>query len=430
MNESAGQPGWYLVIARAVASLVLGLIVFVGLLYFVVLTNISSKLLDHEFYNGILVDADTYNRVYEVVVTETELIDEAGYPVGNAGIISDEDKVSLLREVFPPEYLRSQTEGFIESLVSYMAGEADELEIVVEFGQPIENLRPAAYAYMDRRIDALEEEDTPEPPECSRDAVEQLAAGFQKRWEQLAEGDIPSSIPSLNSLDQLCRALVFEAVFIALPTVTTQVSLTDDVLRQALRQAFDDADARQAVKVLARPLSEPFIDDAIEEFRSELEPGDRLDLISKFAEEEGVSEEDVRQSAAEIRDGVSFFRGLSRTLALVIVAVGAAIIGALHLPRPGPMLGWPGITLLLSGAVCYVVGRVAHSQLDQQLMSAVDSSPQLTVDVAGFFSQRLTSGFAGPAIIIMVVGALLIVASLAVLFFRARRSNSSSASPT
>ena len=65
MNEAAARAGCYLVIARAVASLVLGLFVFVGLLYVALLANVSSKLLDREFYSDILADADAYNRVYE-----------------------------------------------------------------------------------------------------------------------------------------------------------------------------------------------------------------------------------------------------------------------------------------------------------------------------------------------------------------------------
>ncbi len=356
MNEAAARAGCYLGIARAVASLVLGLFVFVGLLYVAVLANVSSKLLDREFYSDILADADAYNRVYEEVVTETELVEEVGYIFGNVDVSSVEDKAGLLREVFPPAYLKTQTEGVIGSVVSYMDRETDELEVYVDFGPPLENLRPAVYAYIDRRIDGLAEVEPPGPPDCSQDAVQRLTSGFQERWQQLAKGDIPTSVPSLRSLNEPCRTRVFEATFEALPLVTTRASLSGGSLREDLRQAFGDTDARQAVEVLARPLSEPLITDAIEEFRRELEPDDRLDLVCKIAEEEGVSETEIRQGAADIRSWLTGSQGLGRTAALVIVVAGALIIGLMHLPRLGGVLRWPGITLLLSGAVCYLAG--------------------------------------------------------------------------
>ena len=180
MNEAAARAGCYLVIARAVASLVLGLFVFVGLLYVAVLANMSSKLLDRELYSDVLADADAYNRVYEEAVTETEFVEEAGYIFGNVEITSDGDQAGLLREVFPPAYLKAQTEGVVDSIVSYMDRDTDELEAYFDFGPPLENLRPAVYAYVDRRIDVLGEVEPPGPPDCSQDAVQGSASRFQR----------------------------------------------------------------------------------------------------------------------------------------------------------------------------------------------------------------------------------------------------------
>ena len=68
-------------------------------------------------------------------MTETELVEEAGYIFGNVDVSSDVDKAGLLREVFPPAYLKTQTEGVIGSVVSYMDRETDELEVYVDFGR-------------------------------------------------------------------------------------------------------------------------------------------------------------------------------------------------------------------------------------------------------------------------------------------------------
>ena len=174
------------------------------------------------------------------------------------------------------------------------------------------------------------------------------------------------------------------------------------------------------MKVLARPLSEPLITDAIEEFRRELDPDDRLDLVRKIAEEEGVSETEIRQRAAEIRGWLIGSQSLGRTAALVIVVAGTTIIGLMHLPGLASVLRWPGITLLLSGAVCYLAGLVVHSLFTEALEAALVQRSPLIKELAVSLIERLTSGYGGAALIAIIAGALLLAASFAVPYLRAR----------
>ena len=63
-------------IVRAAAALVLGVIIFVGFLFFLILNNLSDKLLSADFYKDTIAGQDTYNRIYDEVLVDEELLDK------------------------------------------------------------------------------------------------------------------------------------------------------------------------------------------------------------------------------------------------------------------------------------------------------------------------------------------------------------------
>ena len=60
---------------RAGAGLVLGVVIFVGFLFFLILNNVSDKLLSADFYKNTIAAEDTYNRIYTEVLVDEELKD-------------------------------------------------------------------------------------------------------------------------------------------------------------------------------------------------------------------------------------------------------------------------------------------------------------------------------------------------------------------
>ena len=418
------QLGCLLAIARAIASLVLGVIVFVGMLYFVVLSSLSVKLLDAEFYTGILRDTDSYNRVYAEAAREIHA--ETHQDLGGIQVVSPDDTAALLREIMPPDYLQSQAEGAIGRTISYLREETGELEAYIELGPPLDRVRPALFGYIDRRIDQLEEVDSG-AADCSQGAVRRLADGYNDRYRQLADGEIPTTVPSLKSLTRPCRALVFEAVYEGLADARRRdpqgiYPLGD--YREELRQAFYAGDTHTAMKVMARPLSSPRIDDAVEEIRRELATRDRLDLVHELAKQDESTEQEIRDELDDFRGQLNLVNGMGKTLALVVVIVGSVVLGLLYLPNPVGVARWPGITLLLSGVICLLVGQVLQSRVPGWLESAMaqetgelsSSAAALATDLATTAGSQLATGFTTPAVTLIVVGGLLFASSFLLRF--------------
>ena len=121
---------------------------FVGMVYFVVLTGISGKLLDTDFYTAVLNDSDSYDRLYEVAAEEILKQSESSL----VGIyMPDEEELSdLLRQIAPPSYVRSQAESNIELTLLYLNGDADGVDPRIEMQEPLERVRPVLIDYIPR----------------------------------------------------------------------------------------------------------------------------------------------------------------------------------------------------------------------------------------------------------------------------------------
>ena len=100
--------GFTLSMVRAGAALLLGVIIFVGFLFFLILNNFSGKLLNADFYVDTIAGQDTYNRIYDEVLVDEELLDKTKEFLGDIQIVSDQDIVDLMRELVPPPISNSR----------------------------------------------------------------------------------------------------------------------------------------------------------------------------------------------------------------------------------------------------------------------------------------------------------------------------------
>ncbi len=423
--------GCLLAIGRAVASLVLGVIVFVGMVYFVVLTGISGRLLDTDFYTSVLNDSDAYDRLYEVAAEE--ILEQSESSLVGIYMPDEEELSDLLRQIAPRSYVRSQAESNIELTLLYLNGDADGLDPRIEMQEPLERVRPVLIDYIQGRIDGLEEVNIGHA-ECSVAAVRELAEGYRQRYLELANGAVPTTVPSLTSLDGLCRRGVFEAVYAVLVNFQSSEgrsldSLTDS--RNELQQSFDDADARGALKLMVEALAGPVIDDEIENARTELDLDrqGRLDLIGFLAkEDDDLTEGEIRTQLADARDLIGRIHGMGRVVALVLIIVDSVVMGLLYFRNTAGMVRWPGVTLLSAGLVCLIAGLVLESQAPGSLEGAVGLDAGLSStatkwinDIIAAFGERLFTGFAGSAAIFIAIGAVLFVASFLLPYLRALR---------
>lgn len=419
--------GCLLSLARALASLVLGVIVFVGLFYLIVLGGRFDKLLDASFYTGVLEDTNAYGRVYDEAAHE--LHDNPDETLAGIRLVTPEETADLLREIMPPEDLQPQVEGVIGRAVSYLRGDSEELEAYIEFGPALDRVRPVLLQYIERRIDQVEPVASG-IPDCSPDAVRRLASGYVDRYQQLSGGVAPTTVPLLASLTGLCRALVFEAVYAALAASelwnTRNLDSAGDI-REPLRLAFDSGDTHAAIKILAHQLAGPRIDEAVEGIRSELAPGDRLDLVYELAKDGHSTEEEVRAELDEFRGPVSATSGIGQPVALAIIIVGSVIVGLLHLPNWAGVVRWPGITLLLSSIVCLVADIALQAEIPGLVETVVEQETSgrsimatgLAHDVAAVVGAGLADASTWTAITFIVVGVALFLVSFHPVVYRA-----------
>ena len=415
-----------LTVLRALAGLVLGLVVFAGLLYFLVVVNFSQRLVEPKVYNVAISDTDAYNRIYDEVLVDEALKDQTGNLTGDLQLDVSEEAVAVLREVMPPPYLRQQTEENIERFTSFLRYDREDLQIYATLTEPLERIEPAVLRKVHQIIDELEIND-PLSSRCSTASRNQLADASALPYAQLSDGEIPESAPSLRILTAECRAKEFDLWFDQVlddPAMNSQAALILEGERENLRQQFIAGDTRTFLKAVADPLIKPLIEDAIADIRRELQRNDRFDLLEWLAEEsEDATRADIEEQAESLREVVSAANGPGRFIALAMVVLGVLLMAAVHLPRPAEMLRWPGITLVMGGGVCLIVGFVLNSAIPGQFKDAIvraaSYSPEVPVsvinlagDLAESFARQATAGFIPASLTIVIVGAVIVVASL------------------
>lgn len=411
---------------RALAGLVLGLVVFAGLIYYLVVVNFSQRLEDPEVYNLAISDTDAYNRVYDEVLVDDALEGQTANLVGDLEVDVNEEAVEILRDVMPPAYLREQTEDNIARFTGFLRHEREDLTITVSLREPLERIEPAVLSKVHEIIDGLAIEE-PASSGCSVGAVQRLAAASAKPYARLSEGELPESSPSLNILTRQCRLEEFDQWFDLVlddPAMNSQAALILDGNREAIRDIFVEGDTREFLKAVADPLVKPLIADAVSDIRRELQRNDQFDVLDWLAKEsDDLTRRDIEEQAESLRDVVSAANGPGRIISLVMVVLGCLLMALVHLPNPAEMLRWPGISLLMGGGVCLAVGFVANSAIPGAIRDAVTDAasysadvPVAAIDLAGdlmeSFGRQATAGFIPTAVTVMVLGGVLIVASL------------------
>jgi hypothetical protein len=418
--------GLRLLILRFVATPILGIAIFAGLLLTLVGNNIVDKLLNAEFYTDTIAEQNTYNRIYDDVLLDQKAKDKVQELLGDVKVVSPEDVVGLVRGLLPPEYLQSQVEGAIQRAVAYFNEDSDTLELYLEMGPEIDQIKPTLLDYVDRRIDGIPEAD-PGPAECNPGTVKSVGDGYQEVFRNLAGGQVPASLPSIKLIAEPCRVLIFDSAFPALFADDTLDSRITQALGNStddIRAAFVAGDTHGVLKAAARPLSEPLVDDVVAKIRERLDEGDRLNLIRVLAETNSdFTEEQIRVEVADAKELIVQYRALGGTLAGLMLYGGAILLAVLHLPKLSAAMRWPGIFLLVSGGLIFIVGKILESKVVDWLITGVD---QITANAPGIpgpainlisdlvlsFGQQLTQGFAAPAFTVLIVGALLFAASI------------------
>ena len=312
------------------------------------------------------------------------------------------------------------------------------------------------------------------------DAPEDFQRELQSIYNELSNGRLPTRIPSIQAIPEDVRLSTYDAVFEAvrseLPEETVvQLEEQEEAIKAELREgnvtgalrvatpaltgpvvgefvddAYDKAfkaleeegfpkaaldglneredaikenlgagNIKESLKLGARGLSEPLIDEALDELREELDEQDRLDLVAKAAKQNDQTKEKFLDDLDPLRDVIDRAE-LGSWASILIMVLAAMFMSAVHFPHLASSLRWPGITLLLSGLVFLITGLVLKSRLQDDfgdLLDRADVSPippsmmDIISDVLTSMATDATSGFITPSITIMVVGGVLLIGS-------------------
>jgi len=405
---------------------VLGVVIFVGFLFVLILNNFSDKLLSADFYMSTIAAEDTYDRIYNEVLVDDELKDRTQELLGDIKIVEHQEIVDLLEEIMPPAYIKGQVEASIDRTIDYINEDVDRLEVYVELAEPLENVKTVMFAYIDAKIDGLRVEETQGFGGCTPSSLGGLAERYVDTSGGLSEGVAPESIPSIKEISAPCRIILFELVF---GSLVDDSGLSDDAKQSLndgkgeLRLPFAVGDTLEVLKVSTRLLAGPLMDDAIESVRADLDENGRFDLIRQLAEwDDDTTEAEIRQDIDDGRVWISRANNFGDLTSLILVIGGAVLMGLVFFPTFSSMLRWPGVALLITGTFFFAAGKIAESEVPDRLTYVIESGadkvsevPPSVTDLGGdiliSFGSQLTDGFAGPSITLLVIGAVLLGSS-------------------
>ena len=411
---------------RVLGSLFLGLVVIAGLLYLLVVVNITQRLEDPELYRAAFTETDAYNRIYDEVLVDEEVQDQTLDLLGGVGLETQE-AIDVLRDVMPPAYLQEQTEANIERFTGFLSHDLERLDLYLELREPLDRVEAVVLDKAEQVITELEvEEPRTATTECTADSLQSLADDLADEFAGLSAGQLPESVPSLETLDEDCRRQEFDKWIDQVasnPQIDSETARIIENEKDDLRESFIEGDTRAFLEKAAAPLVSPVIDDSIEEIRQDLQMNDRLDLLENLAESsDDLTREDIDESADLLRDALNAVSGTGRVLALLVVIAGSLLLAAVHIPNPTGMLRWTGLSLLLGGGLCLVVGFMLNSAVPGMIgevfaQAEADSSDTSTAlisligDLMESFARQFTGGFILGTATVLLIGAVLFAAS-------------------
>jgi hypothetical protein len=416
----------WLWIARSAAATILGLLIFVSILSFILVSNFTDKVLNLATYTQILNQQDAYNRLYDEVLPDPRLSRITSGLIGNIQlvshqVVSHQEVVSMIRGIAPPDYLQAEVEENLRRAIEYFKGEEAALELEIDAGELLPRVETNILEYIDRLIDQLDtvDIDTTQDPAEQFAQVEELINAMV--WD-LATGRTPEAVPAIGFIPASMRANVFDSLFPSVlndPRIDRRVSQGLQANVSRIRGEFIAGDTRQFLKELAHAGLTPLIDQGIVDFNRFLDEEGNLDLIAIAVENsDGATEQSVRNQLDRFRD--KFRRGatLGGSVALVAAIVATVAMFLIYLPSLINAMRWPGLTLLLTGIVLFGLGKLMENTLpelinalvEEQLSRVSDLPPAavtLAHDLAQQFVIHLFTGLANPALIVLLIGALL-----------------------
>ena len=193
------------------------------------------------------------------------------------------------------------------------------------------------------------------------------------------------------------------------------------------------ANVKGSLKIIAKSLAEPLVDEATGQIRDGLvRSGDGgeprlLDLVQEAADQEGVAKDAFLDNlrAEDIRRAVGTV-GLGAKVLLFIMVISCLGVAAVHLPHAASSLRWLGAVLLTTALVSVIIGIVLRALLLGLADSVVVWEPggaegsipssMVTIlnDVLTFMVRDIAGDWIRSSVMLAVAGTALVIASFVV----------------
>ena len=197
---------------RALASLVLGVVIFFGFVGYLMVSAVRDSFLTTEFYTESLSENDVYARIYDDVLIDPEFRETTDELLGGIDFgrvegdldAEQRDIIRVTREIIPPDYLQDQVEAAVGTTIRYLNKETDEPNLYIDLGPPLGRVKPELFAYMDERIDGLT--DVPVT------TIDELEEKLDNLFRTIEDGQIPTTVPFIEDPDALVESYVDDTI--------------------------------------------------------------------------------------------------------------------------------------------------------------------------------------------------------------------------
>ena len=395
------------VLLRSIVALLLGVSAFLALGYAYVAMGVRDTMRSPQPLLNALEKHHAYDRVFDDGIITEQFEGELRGLVGEFSL-EPETEAWLLKEILPPSELKVATEQSVTSVIAFLNNETDTFDATIDLGVAIPRIKPAVFRLVDERIDKARPIDVASEVELRR-SIETL-------FRAITAGEIPDAVPNLDghAPDKVIQALM-QSIDV-LPDMearrTAQANLTRD--ERAIEEALKDGDTKTALKLAARAIADPVIDDSIDNLREDIDDRGRYSAVDKIAQ--SVS------SRHETLERFRFARTILRLLvgavaiaALIVFVAAVAGIAGVFYPYPKHMARWPGVTLAVCGVMFIVIGLSVSSFVGvwESLWCPFVEVPScnLTIDVASELLSDAATGMTLLSIVTTAVGILAIVAA-------------------
>ena len=395
------------VFLRSIVALLLGVLAFLALGYAFVAMGVRDTLRSPKPLLDALEKHDAYNRVYDEGIISEQFEGELRGLVGDFSI-EPETEAWLLKEILPPSELKTASEQDVTSVIAFLNNETDTFDMSIDLGPAIPRIKPAVFRLVDERIDKAQPI-TVTSEEDLRESIESLALA-------VAAGEIPESVPALQgqSPNNVTHALRQATGLIPHEETrrTAQANLDRD--ERAIAKSLEEGDTSTALKLAARAIADPVIEDSIDNLREDLDDTGRFSAIDKIAESVGSRHETLERFRFA-RTVLRLLVGALSIAATIVFAAAVAGISGVFYPYPKHMARWPGITLVVCGVIFIVVGLSISSFVGvwEFLWCPFVEVPScnLTIDVAGELLHDAANGMTLWSIAVTAAGILAIIAA-------------------